>query len=172
MPIGRLDGRRGDPFGALGWLRSSGFLLDPRASLIIALGIASVIPVVCVGALRRAIRLFGKIILIVAIELIVAATALIFEAGPILAQHTEIMICELIIIFAHHAIALHLGITSQSLVLFVKLVGIAARAVIYPVAAIISRIDTIGPRPAPAPTATVVLTIINQRLDVLVMVVI
>ena len=92
------------------------------------------------------------------------------HARTALAQHPEIMIGELIIIFAHHAIALHLGIASQRLVLLVKLVGIAARAVIYPVAAIIPLIDTIGPRPAPAPTAAVVLTIINQRLDVLVMV--
>jgi len=165
-----MDDRRRRLFRSPDRLGSRTLLLDHRAPLVIALGIAPVVSVVAIRELGAAIRFLGEIILLVAVELIVAAAALILEARAILAQHPEIMIGELIIIFAHHAIALHLGIASQRLVLLVKLVGIAARAVIYPVAAIIPLIDTIGPRPAPAPTAAVVLTIINQRLDVLVMV--
>ena len=113
------------------------------------------------------------IILIVAIILVRTTAILFLEARTVFVQHPKIVIRELEIIFAHHPIALHLGIARERLVFLGQLAGIAAGAVVDPVAAIIAAgVRAIGSWSASATAATVILTIIYQRPDVLVLVVI
>ena len=83
------------------------------------------------------------------------------------------MIRELQIIFGHHPVALGLHVARQRLKLLIELVGIAPGTIIDPVPATAAAtiIGTIGTGPAASTTAAVVLTIVNQRLKVLVLVV-
>ena len=128
---------------------------------------------------RKAGKAFGLVseivveiaIGLIAVGLVVATRALILEARAAFAEHAEIMVSKLEIIFRHHAIALCLGVTRERLVLLVKLVGVAAGAIVDPVAAICTTALTIRPGPAAAPPAATVLTIVYQRLAVLVLVV-
>lgn len=115
-----------------------------------------------------AVIVVAILILIVAFAIIIARTARFFETRTRFAQNAKIMVCELEIIFAHHAIALHLGIARQRLIFFVQLIGVAARAIVDPVAAIISSIHPIRTGPATTTTAAavvVILTIINHRMS-------
>ncbi len=79
------------------------------------------------------------------------------------------MIRKLQIIFGHHAIAGQLRVTRQRLIFLVKLRRIAARAVIDPVATVVAIGATAiwAGRAAATPAATV-LTIIDQRANILV----
>jgi hypothetical protein len=146
------------------FMRGSGLRLGLSITPMIGIGRGSVV-------LTAAI-IVAIIELIVTIVLIRASAVLLVKARTILAQHAKIVIRELEIIFAHHAIALHLGVAGQRLVFLEELVGVSTRAIVDPVTAIIARIRTIRAGPASATTAAVVLTIINQRPDVLVLVVI
>ncbi|MBB5713745.1 hypothetical protein FHS94_000564 [Sphingomonas aerophila] len=81
---------------------------------------------------------------------VLAATTLLtlVEPATALVQDAKIVIGELQVIFGVDPIALHLGVAGQVLVLFVQLVGVAARPVVDPVAAI-------GPTGVAALTLTV-----------------
>jgi len=74
------------------------------------------------------------VILIVARFLALATLILFLEARAAFAQHSEIVIGELPIIFGVDAVALALRLGRQILVLFVQLVGVAARAVVDAIA--------------------------------------
>ena len=106
-------------------------------------------------------------------EIVAARSGLLFlETRPAFAQHAEIMIGELQIIFGVDPIALHLGVAGQRLVLLEQLGGIAARTIVDAVAAILATVRTVRPRrtaltATTAATATV-LPIIDQLSDVLV----
>lgn len=118
-----------------------------------------------------ALRLVGHaiIVTVVAIGVIVALAAILFEARTVLVEHTEIMIGELRIIFEHHAITLGLRIARQGLVFLMQLRSIAARTIIDAVA-VISTTTGVSPlRSLPTTTATAAgLTIVDQLLAVLV----
>ena len=74
------------------------------------------------------------VILIVARFLALATLILFLEARAAFAQHPEIVIGELPIIFGVDAVTLALCLGRQILVLFVQLVGVAARAVVDAIA--------------------------------------
>jgi hypothetical protein len=132
------------------------------------------------GSRRRGLLLVGADpIALVAIFLVggtgelVAARArlLILEARTALAQHPEIMVRELQIIFGVDPVALHLGVARQRLVLLEKLGRVAARAIVDTVAAILTAVGTVRPgraRPTATTATAAVLPIIDQLSDVLV----
>ncbi len=120
------------------------------ATLVVAVPIVAVaaIPVVAaIAAVAAAVLLLAgtdrltlvAIIIVIAVDVeigLLAARLLILEAATLVAEHAEIMVGELQIIFSVHAIALPLRIRGKVLVLFVQLVGVAARAVIDAVAVV------------------------------------
>jgi hypothetical protein len=76
------------------------------------------------------------------------------------------MVRELKIIFGGDAVAGHLGVARQILVLLVKLLGIAAGAVVDAVSATATGTPRIALRPLAATTATAAaLTIVDQRMS-------
>jgi hypothetical protein len=84
---------------------------------------------------------------------------LLFEARAVLTQHAEIMIGELEIIFGLNPIARELGVARHALVFLEQLSGIAALAVVLPVARLSA--EVLSPlSTATAPAAT--LSIIDQ----------
>jgi hypothetical protein len=70
----------------------------------------------------------------VGIEIVAVAARLFFEPSTLVADHAEIMVRELQIIFGGDAVALTLRIRGHVLVLFVQLAGIATGAAVDPVA--------------------------------------
>lgn len=88
--------------------------------------------------------------------------ALLFKTGAAFAQHPEIMIRKLQIIFGHHPITLHLGIAGKALIFLVKLAGIATRPAVQAVATLRRVIGAVRrARPTAAATAAV-LSIVDQ----------
>jgi hypothetical protein len=59
---------------------------------------------------------------------------LFFETGAIIGQHAEIMVRKLKIIFRHHPVALHLGVTRKILIFFEQLRRIATRTIVDTIA--------------------------------------
>lgn len=107
--------------------------------------------------------------LILVVERILAATTLVlalvllFEAAAAFGQHAEVMIRELQIIFGVDAIALALRIGGEGLVLFEQLAGVAAGAIVDPVA----RIGVAATLALSTPTATAAgLTIVIDQSPV------
>jgi hypothetical protein len=132
-----------------------------RARRVLTIFLAAIIGAIVAALVEATIVAVALFVLEVGHRLIAART-LLFEARPALAEHPEIMIGELQIIFGHHAVALHLGIPREALILFVQLAGVAARAAIQTTAAVRGAVGAIGrTRPAAAATAAV-LTIVDQ----------
>ena len=76
------------------------------------------------------------------------------------------MVRELKIIFGGDAVAGHLGVARQILVLLVKLLGVAAGAIVDAVATATAGTPRIALRPLAATTATAAaLTIVDQRMS-------
>jgi len=98
----------------------------------------------------------------VIVQLIVALTTgtLLFETGAALTQHAKIMIGELKIIFRLDPVARELGIARHALVFFEQLGGIAALAIILPVARLPAEVPPPALSPATASAAT--LSIVDQ----------
>ena len=101
------------------------------------------------------------LILILVIGEIVAAAALLLEPGAAFAQHPEVMIGKLQIIFGLHTVTGQLCVAGKRLVFLVKLDRIAARPVILPVAGA-GRI--VGRTCAATTAPTAVLTIVDQTM--------
>ncbi|GAA3723903.1 hypothetical protein GCM10022268_35110 [Sphingomonas cynarae] len=138
--------------------------LDRSVATVLPLGIA---------LLAGADRLTLVTIFVVAVEVLrgAALLRLILEPATLIAQHPEIMVGELEIIFGVHPVALTLRIRREVLVLLVKLVRIAARAVIDTIAVVgttltaLTRAATIVAAAATVATATapsLLLPIIDQ----------
>ncbi len=138
--------------------------LDRSVATVLPLGIA---------LLADADRLTLVTIFVVAVEVLrgAALLRLILEPAALIAQHPEIMVGELEIIFGVHPVALTLRIRREVLVLLVKLVRIAARAVIDTIAVVgttltaLTRAATIVAAAATVATATapsLLLPIIDQ----------
>ena len=103
------------------------------------------------------------VVALILVEVVVAlATRMLFlEAGAALAEHTEIMVCELQIIFALDAVACELRIARHALVFFKQLRRIAALPVILAITAPGLSSEVRSPLTStPAPAAA--LTIIDQ----------
>jgi hypothetical protein len=73
-------------------------------------------------------------ILILVRGVVTALAALLFEPGAVLSQDTEIMVRELEVIFALHAIASELGVARHVLVFLEQLRRVSTLAVVLPVA--------------------------------------
>jgi hypothetical protein len=98
------------------------------------------------------------------------AGIILFEARAALAQHAEIMVGELQIIFGVDPVALHLRVAREILVFLEQLRGIATGPVVDAVAVIALIPATAGTLlllTATAATAAVCLTIVHQGLSVL-----
>ena len=111
----------------LAWLALATRLLDLTLLLAGADGIALV--AIILGIVVEAV-----VILVVARFLALAALILLLEARAGFAQHPEIVVGELPVIFGVDPVALALRLGRQILVLLVQLVGVAARAVIDAIA--------------------------------------
>jgi hypothetical protein len=119
----------------------------------------AIFAVLIVGVVALLILVAVIIILIIA-----PLAALLFEARAGFGDDAEIMIGELEIIFGHHAIARHLGVTRERFILFEHLRRIATRAIIDAVALFwtAAAIPLLA-LSTPAATATRLLTIIEQN---------
>lgn len=163
--IGLGGGDIGPVFGLLG------LAVTTRLFVIAAiLAIAAMALIVAARAIVTLIAALARVELVafvgvIAVVAIVAARALLLKAGAALAQHAEIMVRELEVIFGVHAITGHLGVARQILVFLVKLLGIAARAIVDAVV-VAARTPRIALRPLAAATATAAtLTIVDQRMS-------
>jgi hypothetical protein len=98
----------------------------------------------------------------------VAARLVFFVTRAGIGQHAEIMIAELQVIFGQHAVARLLGIARQRLVFFEQLRCVPARPVVDAIAIVLvagtAAVPALGTLIviAPAATATVLLTIVDQ----------
>lgn len=91
------------------------------------------------------LALVAELVIAVDIEIgLLTAWLLLLEPAALVAQHAEIMIGELEVIFGVDAIALALRVRGQVLVLFVQLVGVAAGAAVDPIAIVGTPLPT-GP---------------------------
>ena len=126
---------------------------------------SSVLPILAVvtfGALVGSL-LFASldhlVLTLVLVGVIVALAALILEAGAAFAQHPEIMVSILQIIFGLDAITRELRVARHALVFFEQLRSVAALAIVLPV----SRLSTEALAPlAPTAAPAAALTIIDQ----------
>lgn len=134
--------------------------------------VATVLPL-GIALLAGTDRLTLVAIFVVAIEILrgAALLRLILEPAALVAQHPEIMVGELEIIFGVHPVALTLRIRREVLVLLVKLVRIAARAIVDAIAVVgttltaLTRAATVVAAAATVATATapsLLLPIIDQ----------
>jgi hypothetical protein len=100
------------------------------------------------------------------VDLVLTPRALFLEARAILAEHAEIMVGVLKIIFGLDPIARELRVPSHALVFFEQLSGIAALAIVLAVARLAAEIPTAAPlSSATAPAAA--LSIVDQNAYVL-----
>jgi hypothetical protein len=141
-----------------------GLLRRTIAPLVVTSEIVAISAVTALTVIAR----FIFVATVFAFELVVgvaALRALIFKAGAGFVEHAKIMVRELQIILCRDTVACHLGVARQILVLLVKLLRVAAGAIVDPVAA--ARLSGISLRPRAATTATTaaVLTIIDQRMS-------
>src|SRR5690606_31930453 len=107
------------------------------------------------GSLGR----FRDVVLAFVLAIILATLAtLFFVTRPAFAQHAEIVIRILQIIFGLDAIALHLRVAGQALIFLEKLGGIAALPVVLAIAGtgIAAGRTTAAPAAAPAAALTIV----------------
>ena len=126
---------------------------------------SSVLPILAVvtfGALVGSL-LFASldhlVLTLVLVGVIVTLAALILEAGAAFAQHPEIMVSILQIIFGLDAITRELRVARHALVFFEQLRSVAALAIVLPV----SRLSTEALAPlAPTAAPASALTIIDQ----------
>jgi hypothetical protein len=162
----RWQSVEGDPLGRLFIVLLVGF--SAIAPGVAALEALLAVPVAAPAALRP-LAAFGlgvglrvdQLGPVVTLGFLVATAALILETRPALAQHAEIMVRILQIIFGLHAVAAELRVTRQTLVLLEQLGGIAALAIILPITAA-SR-HSLWTLPTAA-TTTAALTIIDQAI--------
>ena len=92
----------------------------------------------------------GHVVLALVAILVIARSALVVETRLALAEHAEIMVRILQIIFGLDAVAGELGVTRHALVLLEKLRGIATLAIILAVAGGLSALAPLSTTAAPA----------------------
>ncbi|MGZ2412310.1 hypothetical protein ACUXST_001739 [Sphingomonas sp. F9_3S_D5_B_2] len=130
----------------------------PRLAVVAILPIIPILPVVAiilliVGCVEH------LLVAILVVEIVVARAALVLEPRTALAEHAEIVIGILEVIFGLHAVAGELCIARHALVLLKELGGVATLAIVLPISRLTAEILTsLASTTAPA----AVLTIIDQ----------
>ena len=99
-------------------------------------------------------------IALVLVAIIAVLTTLILEAGAAFAEHSEIMVRILQIIFGLHAVARELRVARHALVFLQELGGITALAIVLAVARLSAEVPTSPLSPTTAPAAA--LSIVDQ----------
>jgi hypothetical protein len=131
--------------------------IAPAAALGTLVAFRSLASVVRLLLLLLVVGRVGHLLVaLILVRGIVALGALFVEARAILAQHTEIMIGELQVIFGLHAIAGELGVARHVLVFLKQLRRVSALAIVLPIAPEI-RVSL-----APAAAAAATLSIVDQ----------
>ncbi len=128
--------------------------------LLLLLGLLRLIVV----AVHLAVEAFAlTIVVIIVIDVLTSRAALFVEARATFAEHAEIMVGELEIIFGLNAVTRKLGIARHALVFLEQLRRIATLPIVAGVAAAVTR-HSLGTLSTTAATATsAVLTIIDQK---------
>jgi hypothetical protein len=102
-------------------------------------------------------ELIVAFIAVVIILALATLLVLILEPGAALAQHAEIMVRELQIIFGLDAVAGELGVARHALVFLKQLGGIAALAIVLPVPWLSAEVlAPLSPTTAPAAALSIV----------------
>src|SRR4029453_16400811 len=147
---------------------------DPAiATLLPVLALIALIPITATALCLAALRAFACLSLglsfdhlgafvLVAVAILVAARALVLETGPALAEHSEIMIRVLQIIFRLHAVPAGRRLAGEAFVFREQLSGIAALPVVLAIAPA-SAGHSLWALPTAA-TTTAALTIIDQAV--------
>ena len=177
LPLGTL--RLVLAFGAIlalaafGTLAALGPVIALRAFAAWFAVVAIAVLAIAVAARRRAllvtvviviVLVFGAGRFVAALVLVLVAAAaliLLLEARAAVFQHAEIMVRELEVIFSLHAVAGKLHVARQGLVFLEQLSGIAALAIVLPIA-IRTTGHSLGTLSTAAATATA-LTIVDQQ---------
>jgi len=97
---------------------------------------------------------------LVLVAIVAVLTALIVEAGAAFAEHSEIMVRILQIIFGLHAVARELRVARHALVFLQELGGITALAIVLAVARLSAEVPPSPLSPTAAPAAA--LSIVDQ----------
>ena len=128
--------------------------------LLLLLGLLRLIVV----AVHLAVEAFAlTIVVIIVIDVLTSRAALFVEPRATFAEHAEIMVGELEIIFGLNAVTRKLGIARHALVFLEQLRRIATLPIVAGVAAAVTR-HSLGTLSTTAATATsAVLTIIDQK---------
>jgi hypothetical protein len=142
------------PVPTIGTLAVAAIGTLPALRPLIILLVVPAIGLTVIGSVEHVL------VAILVIGIIAALAPLILEAGAAFAQHAEIMVGELKVIFGLDAIPGELRISRHALVFFKKLRRIATLAVVLAVAVWPSA-EVLGPLPATTATAAA-LTIIDQ----------
>lgn len=160
----------------LAWLAIAALLARFAIVLLVAaitlVAIATIVAVAAVIAIAALLALLAGIVLIVVIIAVIVVglltLVLLLEPRAAFAQHAEIMIGELVVIFGVDAVALALRVAREVLVLFEQLGGIAARAIVDAVAGVASAAGILRALLLPAAAATATdLTIVHQGFFIL-----
>jgi hypothetical protein len=148
--------------GALVTAKGARLAIATRGTRSSVLPILPVLAVATFGALVGSLLFAGLdhlVLTLVLVGVIVTLAALILEAGAAFAQHPEIMVRILQIIFGLDAITRELRVARHALVFFEQLRSVAALAIVLPV----SRLSTEALAPlAPTAAPAAALTIIDQ----------
>ena len=141
----------------------AGLLLAGALVLLARAFFLAVPAILAFAALLEAVLAFLLVVHVLA-EIVAARRrrALLVETAAALAQHAEIMIRKLQIIFGVDAIALRLRVAREALIFFEQLGGIAAGAVVDAIATILAAGLTIARLLTATAATTAVLTIIYQ----------
>ena len=99
-------------------------------------------------------RIFVALIFV---HVVATLTTLVFEARAAFAQHAEIMVCELQIVFGLDAVAGELRIARHALVFLEQLSGVAALAIVLTVPRLSAEVRSpLSPTTAPAAALTII----------------
>lgn len=134
------------------------FAISPISPITSIVPIGTLLDGAFLAGLGHFLVTFGLILDIILAD---AALVLILEACAVLAQHTEIMVRKLQIIFGLNAVARELRIAGHALVFLKQLRGIATLAVVLPVPRLTTEI--LAPLSSTA-TPAAALSIVDQIL--------
>jgi hypothetical protein len=135
-------------------------MIEAVAALLSLLAFRALLTLVSLVAVGTAALggLDELLIAVILVGMLAALRALVLEAGAAFAEHAEIMVRILKIIFGLHAVARELRVARHALVLFQELGGIAALAIVLTVTRLSAEIppSTLSPTTAPAAALSVV----------------
>jgi len=133
-----------------------------RPSVVAILPVAPVLRLVGIGGLGLA-RVEQLLLAFLFVQLVFTVPAvllvLILEPRPTLAQHSEIMVRELEIIFGLDPVARELSVARHALIFLEQLSGIAALPIVLPISGLSA--EVLAPL-SPAAASAAALTIVDQ----------